>query len=325
MDNIQLARAYIQETHPGFPVPADSYLVLSTARSGSTMLTAYLGKIGYGFPIEAFNPNKNSRERYNWGIDYTDPYAYIKKAIEFQTVGGVMGMKFMPNQFFLFLENARNLLSPTNLNFKDSALVEIFFPSAKYIHLERKNKLKQAISFSKALQDGIWREEEGEDETYKEYVTPAVYDREHIECCFDLSLANDQYWRHYLRSNQLSYLHMYYEELTANYQEEMAQIHKYLGIKDQDIVLPPLRKQSTGLSEEWEKRFTFETYWVTTPRFKSLMEEDDQEDLFMERCRVTFNQLEQQRYTAMPSIRHKGLRAFKFRVLRKFAELLKRT
>jgi LPS sulfotransferase NodH len=323
MDNIQLARSYIQENHPGFPVPADSYLVLSTARSGSTMLTTYLGKIGFGFPIEAFNPNKNSRERYNWGIDYSDPYAYIKKAIEFQTVGTVMGMKFMPNQFFVFLENARKLLAPTDLNYEDAELVEIFFPSAKYIHLERKNKLKQAISFSKALQDGIWREVEGEDETYKEYITPAVYDRDHIERCFDLSLANDQYWRHYLRSNELSYLHIYYEELTANYREEMAQIHQYLGIEDQNIVVPSLRKQATRLSEEWETRFIAETDWFSTTRFNSLLEQDDQENLFIERCHIVFNKREQQRYIAMPSIRYKGLRSIIFRVLRKFTSLLK--
>jgi len=78
-----------------------------------------------------------------------------------------MGMKFMPNQFLIFLDNARRFLKPTNLVYKDAELVEIFFPSTKYIHLERKNKLKQAISYSKALQDGIWREAEGEDEKYK--------------------------------------------------------------------------------------------------------------------------------------------------------------
>lgn len=324
MTKIQMGREFIQQKCPGFPVPTNSYLVLSTARSGSTMLTTYLGKIGFGYPIEAFNPNKNSRTRYNWGIDYSDPIAYIKKAIEFQSIDGVMGMKFMPNQFLIFLDNARRFLKPTNLVYKDAELVEIFFPSTKYIHLERKNKLKQAISYSKALQDGIWREAEGEDEKYKKYVTPAVYDREHIECCFDLSLANDQYWRHYLLSNQLSFFHVYYEDLTNNYFEEIEKIHNYLGIVGKEICAPSLRKQATGLSEKWEKQFTKETPWLLDSHFVDLYEHGRQEDLFIERCRMVFNQREQQRWKVMPANRYKKIRSLKLQIFRKLNSLLKK-
>jgi len=286
------------------------------------MLTAYLGNIGYGKPIEAFNPNKNSRNRYKWGIDYSNPCAHIKKAIEFQTANNVMGMKFMPNQFFIFLDNARKLLQPVDQVYEDAELVDIFFPSTKFIHLERRNKLKQAISFSKALQDGIWREYEGEDQKYKQYVTPALYDREHIEACFDLSIANDQYWRYFLRRNHLSFLHVYYEDMTDHYKEEMSKIHQYLGIKEMEITIPPLRKQATALSEKWEKQFIAETSWFSNPQIISKFEQEDREDLFMERCRVVFNQREQQRWKNMPANRFKKFRSIKMRFSRRFRSLL---
>ena len=135
-----LARDYILKTYPDFPIPETNYLVLSSARSGSTLLCSHLQKIGYGKPIEAFNPNPNPRKRLNWGIDYADPRAFIQKAIEFQTVNGVMGMKLSPNQFNLFLTTARKLLEPSGIDLNDAEILEVFFPGAKYIHLQRRKE-----------------------------------------------------------------------------------------------------------------------------------------------------------------------------------------
>lgn len=102
-ENIQRAREELRRGYPDLPIPQTSYLVLSTARSGSTLMCRHLTEIGYGRPIEAFNSNVNPRKRLNWGIDYNDPYAFMKKVIEYQTVNGVFGMKLSPNQFNLFL------------------------------------------------------------------------------------------------------------------------------------------------------------------------------------------------------------------------------
>lgn len=316
---VKSARDFILKTYPDIPIPETSYLVLSSARSGSTLLCSHLQKIGYGKPIEAFNPNLNPRKRLNWGIDYADPHAFMKKAIEYQTVNEVMGMKLSPNQFALFLTTARKLLEPSGIELTDAEVLDVFFPDAKFIHLQRRKKVKQAISYAKALQNGIWRETADQDEEYKKYLLPAVYDREHIECCFDILMTNDVSWQQFLRDNKLSHMTVWYEDLAANYVEKMSEVYAYLGIKDKEIIAPPLRKQSNKESDAWETRFTAETAWLQDPRIVRAYAEGDLDTIYLQRSRMLMIEREHKRWTSMPANRNKSIRSFFFKVKRKFS------
>jgi LPS sulfotransferase NodH len=317
--SIKTAREYLAATHPDFPIPGNCYLVLSSARSGSTLLCRHLTEIGYGRPIEAFNPNLNPRKRLNWGIDYNDPKAYIQKAIEYQTVNGVTGMKLSPNQFRVFLENAHRLLAPAGVQLKDAEIVEVFFPKAKLIHLQRRKKLKQAVSYAKALQNGIWRETTDQDEEYKQYLLPALYDRDHIECCFDIAVSNDVYWQHYLRTNELKAFLIYYEDLAADYVKNMTEIYRFLGIKGKEVIAPPLRKQSNKESQDWEAMFIQDTPWFSDPAIKAAYDAGDLDTLFLLRSRMIILAREQARWKVMPANRTKSMRNLLFRVKRKLS------
>lgn len=319
---IEIARKSLLENHPDFPLPRESYLVLSTPRSGSNLLCTYLEKIEYGKPIEAFSENPNSRKRRNWGIDYSDPYAVIKKAIEVETINNVTGVKFMTTQFLFFLKTARAVLGTEYQDLTDVEITDVFFPGTRYIHLERMKKLKQAISLAKALQNGIWVEKEGEDQSYKEYLLPALYDREHIECCFDLSLISDVNWRHFLTRNQVNYYHIYYEDLASNFVPKMLEIYRFLGIDNNEVVAPALRKQANKESSNWEERFISETTWFTDPRISKPYEEGDLDGLFLERCKLIVQDREQDRWRKMPATRFKGLRSLIFRIKRKLLALV---
>ena len=316
---IKTARETLAAAYPDFPIPERCYLVLSSARSGSTLLCRHLTEIGYGRPIEAFNPNLNPRKRLNWGIDYNDPRAYIQKAIEHQTVNGVTGMKLSPNQFKVFLDNARKLLVPANVELNDAEVVEVFFPGAKLIHLQRKKKLKQAVSYAKALQNGIWRETSDQDEEYKQYLLPALYDRDHIECCFDIAVSNDIYWQHYLSTNDLKAYRVYYEDLAADYVTRMTEIYKFLGIKDAEVIAPPLRKQSNKESQDWEAMFIQDTPWFKDPSIVAAYEAGDLDALYLLRTRMIVLAREQARWKVMPANRSKSIRTFFFRIRRKLA------
>jgi len=48
-----------------------------------------------------------------------------------------------------------------------------------------------------------------------------------------------------------------------------------------------------------------ETPWLLDSHFVDLYEHGRQEDLFIERCRMVFNQREQQRWKVMPANRYK--------------------
>ena len=266
---IEDARDFLKHAYPDLPIPKRSYLVLMSARSGSMLLCAQLEKIGFGRPVEAFNPNKNPMFHNVWDIDYSNDYAYLKKAVEFQTVNDVMGMKFSLNQFKLFLEKARRLLAPSEILLDDAEVVEVFYPATRYIHLQRRDKVKQAISYAKAWQNGIWYEAADGSEEFKQYLLPAVYDREHIECCFDIVLSIDIGWQHYLQENNLDSLLVWYEDLAEDFPGKMREVYDFLGIKAEGMDLPPLKKQANRQSQEWEARFRAETPWLANPRIAS--------------------------------------------------------
>ena len=319
-ENIQRAREELRRSYPDLPIPQTSYLVLSTARSGSTLMCRHLTEIGYGRPIEAFNSNVNPRKRLNWGIDYNDPYAFMKKVIEYQTVNGVFGMKLSPNQFNLFLSTARKLLEGAHIDLNDAELLEVYFPNAKYIHLQRRKKVKQAISYAKALQNGIWRETSDQDDAYKKYLLPAMYDREHIECCFDVLMTNDIFWQQLLRDNQIPHLVVWYEDLAAEYVTKMTEIYDFLGITDKEVIAPPLRKQSNKESDDWEQRFTSETPWLQDPRIARAYAESDLDTVYLARARMLMLAREQQRWKSMPANRLKPIRSLLFKVKRKLSK-----
>ena len=167
------------------------------------------------------------------------------------------------------------------------------------------------------MQNGIWAEEEGQDTEYKKYLLPTVYDREHIECCFDTSLANDLFWQHYLRKNNLPALTIFYEDLDAHYFEKMNEIYCYLGITTHEVFNPQLHKQANRQSGDWETRFIEETPWMHDPAIASAYEEGDLEALYLLRCRAVIFARESSIWCAMPVNRYKKFRQFYYRVRRK--------
>ena len=314
---IQQARNHLLSAYPMLKLPERSYLVLMSARSGSMLLCAHLEKIGYGRPVEAFNPNKNPMFHNDWAIDFTDPLAYIQKAIEYQTVNGVMGMKLSLNHFYLFLEKARALLGNQSAELDDTGMTEVFFPAVRYIHLQRRDKVKQAISYAKAWQTGIWYETAEGGEDYKDYVLPAVYDRVQIENCLDLVIVGDAGWSHYLRENNLNAHKILYENLADDYLQEMQSAYTFLGVPGKEVIAPPLKKQADRRSVDWEQRFIRETPWLQNPRISDAMVKGDMECLLVERAQLAFRDRAAKRWDKMTAHRFMALRRIIFRARRK--------
>ena len=317
------ARDFIRKTYPDLTLPQRSYLVLMSARSGSMLLCAQLEKAGFGRPVEAFNANKNPMFHNVWEIDYSNDHDYLKAAIHYQNVNGVMGMKFSLNQFHLFQEVAGRLLAPAAIALNEAEMVEVFFPGVRYIHLQRRDKVKQAISYAKAWQNGIWYEATDGGDDFKEYLLPALYDREHIACCLDIVLAIDLGWQRYLRDNQLDSLEVWYEDLAADFSGKMREIYDFLGINEAVITAPPLRKQANIQSQEWERRFRAETPWLSEPAIAAALQSGDLAALPGEHDLAAATQRGVSRWQVMPATRYKALRSLVFRVKRKLKSLLK--
>ncbi len=316
---LKFAREQLRSKYPNFPFPKNSYLVLSSARSGSTLLCKHLQQAGLGDPVEAFNPNTNLRKRLQWRIDYKDPAEYLITAIKKQTTNHFMGMKLFIPQFQLFIETASSLLE--DFKFRHHEIVETIFPSIKYICIQRKDKVKQAISYSKAKQNGIWSERVGGDTTYRDYIIPAVYDREHIERCFDELLMEDVAWNHYLNSHHLPFLHVWYEDLATNPEEAISRVYDFLNVTGKEIVRAPLRKQSNKKSKDWESRFRQETPWLQDKQIQEDLEKGDLLSLATARNVMITEQRENERYWQMPATKFRWLRKWFIRGKRKLKSI----
>lgn len=324
-NEIKAAQAYIQAQHPGFPVPEKSYVILMAPRTGSTLLTTHLQQIDYGYPIEAFHFNHGSmRRQYGWEIDFNDPYAYMQKAIEFQMVNNISGVKLSWLQFQTFLKTARQITDPHNPDLSEIDLIRVFFPNLSILYMKRLDKVKQAISYSKGKQTGIWAVKVDQSDNYKNYVVPAVYDRAHIEGCLEELLAFDIAWENFLRLHRLDYLEIWYEDLAKDFLNEMARIYEFLGIERDKIPEPTLRKQSNTSSLEWASRFRAETPWLEEDRvFANAMQSGDFMTAYIQRSMRLITRKEEDRWREMPATRFKSIRKFVFRAQRKLSTSLK--
>lgn len=322
-DKVSAARRFVQENNSRFPVPDRSYVVMMSPRSGSHLLTTHLQSIGYGNPFEAFHFNHESmRRRYGWEIDFNDPAAYLRKAIDSQIVDGVFGTKVSWSQYQTFLKTARQLTDPCDPSLTDPELIEVFFPNARFICMKRRTKVRQAVSYSKAMQTGIWLVKTDQDESFKDYVMPPEYDREHIEGCLEELLAYDVVWENYLRRNGIDYLEVWYEGLAGDFVNKMRQIYHHLGIENQDLPEPAVKKLANVKSQEWVERFKAETSWLKDKTIVEALETGDFLTAFIHRGLMVVFEKEQRRWHAMPVNRFKPVKKFFFRVRRKLSSYL---
>lgn len=322
-EQITATRKFIQTQYPGFPVPKKSYLVLMIPRTGSNLLTTHLQRIDFGYPIEAFHFNHtNIRKQYDWDIDFNDPVALMRKAIEFQMVEGIFGMKLNWLQFQTFLKTAHQITDPYNPDLTDKELIEVFFPNTSFIYMKRFDKVKQAVSLSRGKQTGIWTVKIDQSDNYKNYILPAVYNRAHIEGCLEDLLSTDSAWENYLHIHDIEYLEVWYNNLANDFIQEMSRIYAHLGINREKVIAPVLRKQGNASSQEWADRFRSETPWLNNPRIAESLENGDFKTAFIERSMMLIRKKEERSWRAMPSNHFISLRKFLLRARNKALRMI---
>jgi|WetSurSiteA1Bulk_404760.scaffolds.fasta_scaffold80138_1 trehalose 2-sulfotransferase len=216
------------------------YLVCTTMRTGSSLFCSYLADTGL-----AGNPLDYSNKFYlrQFGVDEPgcQPLTpeYVQQMIDKYTVNDVFGMK-LPYQAVIkeLADNTLNNLFPTQ---------------PMYIYVTRNDKLKQAISLSRAVQ------------TTKFYSTqiPAFevkeqYSRTEIDAFLRQLETHEYVWRSYFENNHIDPLLITYEALVSNPLQTIKTTLNFIGVKlPKDFALPPARleKQADSINEEWEKLY----------------------------------------------------------------------
>jgi LPS sulfotransferase NodH len=230
--------------------PRTSYIVCTTPRSGSGLLCESLWRTGLaGKPDEYFH-----RENYKrWGAS---SYAeYVAAVLENETTpNGVFGAKLMWTQ----VRNLRRKLflrAPRLARFRLPDMLDCLFPNLHYIWLTRRHKLRQAVSFYRALETGSFRSpQEGAEPQLRE----PRFDFRAIDRLRRKLEKWDACWEHYFHRHGISPLVVVYEDdLEQGYRDAAARVLEHLKISvPSDLTFHAGReRQSDHLSDAFVRLY----------------------------------------------------------------------
>jgi LPS sulfotransferase NodH len=220
-----------------------NYLICATSRSGSNYLCELLSSLGWaGRPEEHF-----------WDPPGTEPEPLAARWPRVLAAGtgenGVFGVKLMWYQ----AERLEREL-PALVGMPDESLPRVLaraLAKPQYVYLTRRDRLRQAISFVRAMQTKQWRSMDPTAQGSR-YDPGAITDGMRF---FD---REEALWEDFFVRNGLAPYRLFYEDLDADPAAAVGALLAYLGREDTTpISLPPNRhqRQADDVTEEWIRRY----------------------------------------------------------------------
>jgi trehalose 2-sulfotransferase len=236
-----------------------SYLVCATERSGSTLLCELLAGTGVaGRPEEYFeflNATGRVRQPREYFEDADDesilellpPLPPPAPAVPWKarlaaarergtTPNGVFGAKMMWAYLGDFLAHGEpeEQLGPL-----------------RWVHVERRDTLAQAISLWRAVQTAQWRAEDRDAAVEPVFHAGAIA---RLERRLESHAAA---WRDWFAGRGIEPLEIVYEAFAANPAPAIRAVLDHVGVPSEGVPIPepPLRRQADARSREWVDRF----------------------------------------------------------------------
>ena len=222
-----------------------SYLICSSPRAGSNLLTKALRKTGKGgVPFEYFNPI--SIKAYATRIG--ERQLRFDQYVEFLLTNridshGTFGLKAHFHQASALLVETEDL----------SSFLSRF---DRIIFLRRRNKVSQAISDFRARSSGTWFADDLEQVEQARRASQS-YDSVAISESLAFILADERGWSDILKFGGHAHLSIFFEDLGMSFRSTLETVINYLNL---DVTLadrldPPTFKLSDEISAEWEREF----------------------------------------------------------------------
>ncbi len=233
-----------------------SYIICSLPRSGSTLLGAALAKTGLaGNPREYFKKDTLAVMNSRFGLPADAPLSQSveKVVVTTRTSNGVFGQKVMWNH----LEELVAGLTANDAHLRNlpiQNLVAKFFQKPKLIFIRRENRIKQAISYSKAMQSDVWHKFQGT-EAEEKFLS---FDYCQIKTVLNNIERQEQQWKKFLQDGNFEYYETTYETLVGDFEKTMTEILEFLGLHSQeipsldDLGFFPTRSE---INSRWESRY----------------------------------------------------------------------
>lgn len=245
--------------------PKQSYIIWFTPRTGSSYFSELLATTDrLGTPGELFNIGTDTSLGKTYGVS---TYEGLKQKLwkEGSSSNAVFGIKFsLYHEVWVQVKSEIHALkqqvedTPT---YNGDFLWELF-PRCQHIYLTRRNKIRQAVSWWKAIKKGVWHIKEGEaqDEAafYKTH-----YDFDALSYLLTEISVRECATEAFFKENHLTPMTLVYEDLIQDKWATLDRVSTFLGqpLGEESGFLQPatiqqtLQKTSSSLDEEWIQRF----------------------------------------------------------------------
>lgn len=243
--------------------PRRSILICSHPRSGTTMLCEALYFAGgLGCPLEYVHAGFRPGFEQRWGVSdtrhliaaihrhRTDPSGICSIKIFWRDVAE-LAAELAPGAFpDLLVVPASEIAPDTYRALAD--LLRTLFPNPEFVHLERRDRVRQALSALSAAQTGVFRRIASPADTAP--VVRVGYDFDAIVAFLDGNAFCHAHWHRFFDAAGIARHAMTYEQLVADYTRSVADLLLWLGHPGP---VPAVRteRQSTVESETLMLRF----------------------------------------------------------------------
>ncbi|WP_417617090.1 Stf0 family sulfotransferase [Parasphingorhabdus sp.] len=244
--------------------PKRSIVICSHPRSGSTLLGEALYFSGdVGCPLEYLHRGFRPKLAEMWGClsleDYvaemhrrrTGPNGNFAIKLFWQDIEE-LAHELAPDHFPAPLTCALDEVASDHYQ-SLAALLARIIPNPTFIHLERRDRVRQAVSASTATQTGLWRSIPG--------VGPegtsgsADYDFDQIMATIALSDHCHSHWQRFFGANDISPISLTYENLVDDYDDVTSALLVQLGSITSKAPPHRMRRQSDHNSEAMVHQF----------------------------------------------------------------------
>jgi LPS sulfotransferase NodH len=241
------------------------YIICANARCGSTLLSRALSDTGIaGHPDEYFVTGPPEAFAPGWTFWEEGPLARqhgVTEREEFlqlvyrvgTTPNGVYGATLMWNSVGWAMDNFREMPRFSQAN--TEGLFASLFPGLQVIHVIRQDRLRQAISWLRAAEDGVWVV--SADEPARPQREPVLqYDV--IVGMMDLIAQGEAAWMDLYQKLGVEPVTVVYEEFShpSGYEQTIRRVLEHLHLDHTiDIPRPRTMKQADHISDEWVGRF----------------------------------------------------------------------
>ena len=235
--------------------PQHSYTIWFTQRTGSTLLYKALESTRVaGVPREWFNCPPDLLETFHQS-SYTELQEYLWKLGS--TPNDIFGIShsFYEPHFSQLTETLRKFPACPPAETSRTKIWEHVFPNHRHIFMTRRNKIRLAVSWWRAIQSGEWHIPTGE--LRKQVDLSNAYSYDAINHLYNECSMREAGIQEFFAEGNIVPLNLFYEDFVQEYEQTVRTILDYLELDSRSVTIAPpaLTKTADAVSEEWVQRF----------------------------------------------------------------------